>query len=152
MNLFNLKTKSKKLFQASFIFAIFAVLFNNCSQQGDIRLQADPSASTIAPESPTTITPIATEPNDSLGTPNDGSNNDNSGGTSTPENTVKYKTITEQLSVNLTLNNKVDILIVIDNSGSMSYEQSEMAKRFSGFVESLNGLDWQLGITTTDVT
>jgi hypothetical protein len=48
--------------------------------------------------------------------------------------------------------NKVDILIVDDNSGSMAFEQANMASRFNNFITELSGIDWQLAITTTDVT
>src|SRR5690606_8968839 len=47
---------------------------------------------------------------------------------------------------------RVDILLVDDNSGSMSAEQNLLAQRFSTFISRLSGLDWQIGITTTDVT
>lgn len=47
---------------------------------------------------------------------------------------------------------KVDVLVVIDNSGSMHTEQSNMALRFNSFLSKLSGLDWQVGIVTTDVT
>lgn len=47
-------------------------------------------------------------------------------------------------------NKKVDILIVDDNSGSMSYEQKSMANRMSTFLSQLKGLDWRVAITTTD--
>lgn len=46
---------------------------------------------------------------------------------------------------------KVDIVIVMDNSGSMKVEQQNMASRFSHFISKLDGLDWRLGIITTDV-
>src|SRR5690606_34653408 len=45
---------------------------------------------------------------------------------------------------------KVDVLIVIDNSGSMEYEQRNMAQRVRNFISILRGLDWQIGVTTTD--
>ncbi len=45
---------------------------------------------------------------------------------------------------------KVDILIVIDNSGSMSFEQKNMADRMGRFLSIIRGLDWQIGVTTTD--
>ncbi len=45
---------------------------------------------------------------------------------------------------------KVDILFVIDNSGSMAYEQQSMAQRVRNFLQIINGLDWQIGVTTTD--
>lgn len=50
---------------------------------------------------------------------------------------------------------KVDILIVNDNSGSMSTEQAKMASAFSGFIASLEanqGLDYRIAMTTTDVS
>lgn len=45
---------------------------------------------------------------------------------------------------------KWDILFVIDNSGSMSYEQRNMAERSRNFLSVLRGLDWQAAVTTTD--
>lgn len=45
---------------------------------------------------------------------------------------------------------KWDILIVDDNSGSMSYEQRSMASRTRNFLSILRGLDWQIAVTTTD--
>lgn len=47
---------------------------------------------------------------------------------------------------------KLDIVIVVDNSPSMKEEQRKMATRFSTFISKLSGLDWQLGIITTDAT
>ncbi len=47
---------------------------------------------------------------------------------------------------------KVDILIVDDNSGSMQPDQANLASRFANFITSLAPLDWQIAITTTDVT
>lgn len=56
--------------------------------------------------------------------------------------------ITEEKTVGEGL---VDILIVNDNSGSMSFEQTKMANAFSGFLTSINNLDYRIGMTTTDV-
>lgn len=47
---------------------------------------------------------------------------------------------------------KVDILFVVDNSTSMAAEQKKMADRIGSFLSKLNDVDWQLGITTTDVS
>ncbi|MCO5114537.1 MAG: VWA domain-containing protein [Bdellovibrionaceae bacterium] len=49
---------------------------------------------------------------------------------------------------------KVDILFVVDNSGSMYVEQTKMAAAFPTLVHGLDiaGLDYRIGITTTDVT
>lgn len=49
-------------------------------------------------------------------------------------------------------NNKVDILFVVDNSGSMAYEQKSMASRVRNFLDVVKGLDWQIAVTTTDPT
>lgn len=48
---------------------------------------------------------------------------------------------------------QVDILFVVDNSGSMSEEQRRMADSFPNFVQGLDiaGLDYRIGIITTDV-
>jgi hypothetical protein len=46
--------------------------------------------------------------------------------------------------------NKVDILLIIDNSPSMSEEQDNMGKRMGTFLNQLKGLDWQVGVTSTD--
>lgn len=48
--------------------------------------------------------------------------------------------------------NKVDILVVDDNSRSMKYEQESMASRVSNFLAILRGLDWRIAVTTTDPT
>lgn len=47
---------------------------------------------------------------------------------------------------------KLDILFVVDNSGSMVDEQAELAKNFSAFIGSAvnANVDFQLGVTTTD--
>lgn len=49
---------------------------------------------------------------------------------------------------------KVDILIVDDNSGSMSFEQNNMAQRFNQFISVLDAknVDYRIGITTTDIS
>ena len=59
---------------------------------------------------------------------------------------------TRQMSQVITVNNynKVDILLNIDNSGSMAYEQKSMAQRMSKFLSILRGLDYQIAVTTTD--
>jgi hypothetical protein len=47
-------------------------------------------------------------------------------------------------------NNKVDILFVVDNSGTMIQEQQHIAYRFPGFIQSINNLNWRIAIATTD--
>lgn len=55
-------------------------------------------------------------------------------------------------TINVNGNNKLDVLVVIDNSGSMANEHKNMAARFGTFLDQLNGTDWQVGIVTTDVS
>lgn len=64
---------------------------------------------------------------------------------------VEIKTQDYSQSVTVNRNNKADVLVVIDNSGSMKNEQANMAARFGTFLDKLSGLDWQVGIVTTDV-
>lgn len=59
-----------------------------------------------------------------------------------------YKQVVQKVTVNNY--KKVDVLFVIDNSGSMQYEQQSMAQRTSQFLSILQGLDYQIAITTTD--
>ena len=53
-------------------------------------------------------------------------------------------------SLFLSPNTKVDILVIMDNSGSMAGEMSSMANRFGSFTNRIVATDWQLGIITTD--
>ncbi|MBM4379275.1 MAG: choice-of-anchor D domain-containing protein [Deltaproteobacteria bacterium] len=48
---------------------------------------------------------------------------------------------------------KADILLVIDDSGSMQDKQNELSQNFGAFFQYANaaGVDYQLGVTTTDV-
>lgn len=47
---------------------------------------------------------------------------------------------------------QTDVLIVVDNSASMRFEQASMAQRFQALLEQLKGLNWRLGIITTDMS
>lgn len=47
---------------------------------------------------------------------------------------------------------KIDILFVVDDSGSMAAEQRALGSRLSEFISSLGGLDWNICLTTTDAT
>jgi hypothetical protein len=44
----------------------------------------------------------------------------------------------------------IDVLFVVDNSGSMADEHALVASKFSAFSSALSGLNWQIGLTTTD--
>lgn len=60
-----------------------------------------------------------------------------------------FSDISQNFEVHAT-GGRVDILFIIDNSGSMQYEQKSMAKRMSTFMKQIEGMDYQIGITTTD--
>lgn len=49
---------------------------------------------------------------------------------------------------------KVDILMVDDNSASMSFEQNRMAARFNQFIQNLEnkGVNYRIAFTTTDIS
>jgi hypothetical protein len=44
---------------------------------------------------------------------------------------------------------KADILFIVDTSGSMNYEQEHIRERFASFIQSLNSIDWRVGIATS---
>jgi hypothetical protein len=48
---------------------------------------------------------------------------------------------------------KMDLLFVVDNSGSMGEEQANLATNFPAFIDVIaaSGLDWRVGVTTTGV-
>ncbi len=50
------------------------------------------------------------------------------------------------------LTNKVDVLFVVDSSGSMANERAALGSRLANFTSGLVGLDWQICVTSTDPT
>ena len=72
-----------------------------------------------------------------------------------PLKQVEYeKSAVEQNQIELSVNKDVDILFVIDNSGSMGEEQGTLAANFASFIEVLERpevkANYRIGITTTD--
>ena len=72
-----------------------------------------------------------------------------------PLKDVKYEAESEiQNAIQLTVNKDVDVLFVIDNSGSMGEEQGLLAANFPAFIEVLEAEDvkanYRIGVTTTD--
>jgi len=47
---------------------------------------------------------------------------------------------------------KVDVLFVVDNSGSMYEEQGRLGSALASFITSIGQIDWQIAITTTDIS
>ncbi|MCB0377443.1 MAG: hypothetical protein KDD33_03035 [Bdellovibrionales bacterium] len=56
--------------------------------------------------------------------------------------------VEKNIAVNV-IGDKVDIIINVDNSGSMEYEQQSMAGRIASFMEKFQHLDYHIAITTT---
>jgi len=71
-----------------------------------------------------------------------------------PSSTAQYyyELKTSLVNVSSVNRNKVDVLVIVDNSISMELEQKNMAEKFSQFIDKLQGLDWQVGIITTDTS
>lgn len=104
---------------------MMVVFFQNCGQPGSISIDSE-----------------------KLSSSGDVDVVDNS--TPNPDAGPVYKDLTKTINVNETTN-KADVLVVIDNSGSMRYEQQSMAQRFDTFISQLQGLDWRVAVTTTEV-
>ncbi len=51
-------------------------------------------------------------------------------------------------------NSKVDIIMMVDNSTSMSQHQKKLSSQISSMISQLNsmGLDWHIGVTTSDMS
>jgi hypothetical protein len=105
---------------------LLVTTFQNCGQPGSIATNSSvlEGATSTGGGDPTTVPPV-----------------------SSPQ----YRDLEKDVSVTQSAG-KVDVLVVIDNSGSMAYEQQNMSSRFSSFLGRLQGLDWQVGIVTTDIT
>ncbi|HWB78247.1 MAG TPA: VWA domain-containing protein [Nannocystaceae bacterium] len=72
-----------------------------------------------------------------------------------PLKPVEYELTSETVdTIQLTVNKDVDILFVIDNSGSMGEEQARVAENFPAFISVLEekGVEanYRIGVTTTD--
>ncbi|TPV94687.1 MAG: VWA domain-containing protein [Myxococcales bacterium FL481] len=73
-----------------------------------------------------------------------------------PLKPVTYQAeIEKERLIDLVINRDVDVLFVIDNSGSMGEEQGKLAENFQNFIEVLEDPDvkanYRIGVTTTDV-
>jgi len=87
---------------------------------------------------------VCTNPKDpstcSPGDGDNGGNNNNNNVTNEEENVTAAQATT-----------KIDILFVVDSSGSMAKERTNLGSRLSAFIGQLNHLDWHICVTTTDV-
>lgn len=60
---------------------------------------------------------------------------------------------TEEFSQSIKYNNKVDIIMMVDNSSSMSTYQDRLASQAGGMITALNsyGMDYRIVVVTTDM-
>ncbi len=78
---------------------------------------------------------------------------DNSGNVATDTRTWNIQPpVLKNQAAEVKENKKLDILVIIDNSGSMGKEQKNMGSRFQNFTSKITGIDWQIGVITTDVS
>lgn len=61
---------------------------------------------------------------------------------------IHVTAVTQDLKV--TSDAQVDILFVVDNSGSMTEEQTNFSAKIDGFMALIKDLDWHIALTTTD--
>ncbi len=117
------------------------VLLGLCACENQKQFSLTPQEVAIIPEVQEAI-PV-TPPEETLPTPQKPEEN--------PVGADTLNTVTEVYTQKL-IKNKVDILIVSDNSTSMYEDQKKLGKRFDSFTSALSDIDWQIGVTTTDVT
>lgn len=64
----------------------------------------------------------------------------------------QFNYVAQSTEVTVSPDRPVDVLFVVDNSGSMDDERANLAQRIDGFIERIDGLDWQISVISTDVT
>ncbi len=63
---------------------------------------------------------------------------------------IRSEAHTEVFTPSVDIERKLDILLVVDNSGSMLDEQENLAGKLDRLLEEVKDSDWQIAITTTD--
>ncbi|MBO9668344.1 MAG: hypothetical protein J7501_16210, partial [Bdellovibrio sp.] len=58
------------------------------------------------------------------------------------------KSVTQNFEVKE--NADIDVLFVVDNSGSMDAEQKNFSSKINGFMNLIQGMNWHVALTTTD--
>lgn len=67
--------------------------------------------------------------------------------------TYKLTDETQSFAQSVVYNNKVDIVLMVDNSSSMDTYQNKLAQQAPGMISALNqfGMDYQIAVVTTDM-
>lgn len=76
--------------------------------------------------------------------------NTNKVNTSFSSDQVQSEQATESFTPEKKTHDKLDILLVIDDSGSMSQEHETLSTRLNDLLSAVNDTDWQIAITTTN--
>ncbi len=64
---------------------------------------------------------------------------------------VKSLISDQQTNFTVRAERPVDILFVVDNSGSMDEERENLGQRIEGLLNEIDNLDWQIAVTSTDI-
>lgn len=64
---------------------------------------------------------------------------------------TRYQIVDKEAPLVVGNDRPVDILFIIDTSGSMDDERRNLAQKFNGFLNMIKDLDFQIAVTTTDV-
>ncbi len=75
------------------------------------------------------------------------------GNSSTIMTSWEVKSLISDQQTNFTVRDErpVDILFVVDNSGSMDEERQNLGQRIEGLLNEIDNLDWQIAVTSTDI-
>ncbi len=65
--------------------------------------------------------------------------------------TNKYELVSWQQEFKVKKDRPVDVLFVVDNSGSMDYERGLLAQKIEGFLHNLESLNWQVAVISTEI-
>ncbi|MCX6124784.1 MAG: hypothetical protein NTV34_08550, partial [Proteobacteria bacterium] len=60
------------------------------------------------------------------------------------------KGATSNESYNVSARGVLDLLVVVDNSGSMAEEQNNLSQKLKPLMSAVKDSDWQIAVTTTD--
>lgn len=141
------RIKRRSIFLLLGLFLLFS--FQNCAKYGlkvsDGATQL--SSTSAAVSTPVDNTPVATNP-PQITPPTTSPPVITPPTTTPPVITVPNRQITQNKEI--TAENKVDILVVVDNSGSMRDIQANMASRVSSLMNQVKDLDYRIAVTTTD--
>ena len=63
----------------------------------------------------------------------------------------RYELIPKQFAFSVNEDRPIDVLFVIDNSRSMNKERKNLSEKIDGFLQKVEGFDWQIGVISTEI-